>query len=143
MATWGLTLSLLPDVYAVVRLDPSDAWPTWALEARGLVAIVRTEDELSVVCPADAVPQGPPSRGGWRALKVHGPLPFDTVGVLAELAGLLARAAVSVLAVSTYDTDYLLVLEEQLAAAVAALSPRHRLTWVDDAGRHPASPNGC
>ena len=120
-----LTLSLLPGPYAIARLDAADAWPAWALGASGLVALARTDDELSVICREEAVPAGMPSQRGWRALKVHGPFPFDTVGVLASLVGALAGAGVSVLAVSTFDTDYLLIPEGQLAEAVAALSVRH------------------
>lgn len=125
MTTERITLSLLPGSYAVVRLDAASPWPAWALDAPGFVALTRTAEELSIICRQEVVPVGAQSRGGWRALIVHGPFPFDAVGVLASLAGPLAEAGVSVLAVSTYDTDYLLVLEEQLAGAMAALSSRH------------------
>ena len=67
MDTGRLTLSLLPGTYAVARLDPADAWPTWALGAPGLVALARTDDELSVICREEAVPAGTPSQRGWRA----------------------------------------------------------------------------
>lgn len=120
-----LTLSLLADRYAVVRLGADDPWPAWALDAPPLVALARTADELSVICREEAVPAGSPARRGWRALKVHGPFPFDAVGVLASLASPLADAGVSILTVSTYDTDYLFVRQEQLVDAVAALTPRH------------------
>ncbi len=58
---------------------------------------------------------------GWRGLKVAGPLDFALTGVLASLAGPLAEAGVSIFAISTYDTDYLFVREEQLGAAIDAL----------------------
>lgn len=127
MASHRLTLSLLPSTFAVVRLDAADPWPAWALDASDLVALTRTADELSVICREDAVPAGVTSQGGWRALKVHGPFPFDTVGVLAALSGALAEAAVSLLAVSTFETDYLLVPGERLDEAVAALAARHHV----------------
>jgi len=134
MESAGYTLSLLPHAYAIVRLAPTDAWPAWAREAEGLVVVARTDEELSIVCREAALPADVARAGAWRALRVHGPFPFDTVGVLASLSGALARAQVSVLAVSTYDTDYLLVRAEQLEAAVAALSQRNRVLGEEGGG---------
>jgi hypothetical protein len=83
--------------------------------------MTRTADELSIVCPAAEAPPGAQVETGWRALKLHGPIPFAEVGVLAALAEPLARAGLSLFALSTYDTDYLLVKEGDLASAVEAL----------------------
>jgi hypothetical protein len=116
-----LTLTLLPDSLAVCRLGPDEPVPGWAW-AGPLAAVVRTPDELSVVCAEAAVPAGVRCERGWRALRVAGPLDFSEVGVLAALVGPLADAGVSVFAVSTFDTDYLLVRAGQLPAAVAALT---------------------
>jgi len=74
-----------------------------------------------VVCLEAAAPAGARVEAPWRALKLHGPIPFSEVGVLAGLAGALARAGLSVFAVSTYDTDYLLVRADDLPGARAAL----------------------
>lgn len=84
-------------------------------------AVTRTPGELSVVLPEAAVEAGWRAEKGWRCLAVAGPLDFALTGVLASLASPLAAAGVSLFAVSTYDTDYLLVREEDLARAVAAL----------------------
>jgi hypothetical protein len=92
--------------------------------ASGFLSITRTDDELSVVCPEEAVPEDTRSEGGWRVLGLEGPFEFSEVGVLASVVGPLAEADVSVFAVSTYDTDYVLVKEEQLEVAVAALRAR-------------------
>jgi hypothetical protein len=80
-----------------------------------------TPDELSLVVPEAFAPDGAAIEAGWRALRVAGTLDFSLTGVLASLAAPLAQAGVSIFAVSTYDTDYLLVRESGLAAALVAL----------------------
>lgn len=115
------TLSVLRQTLAVCRLDPEAPTPGWAGEA-GWFSITRTADELSVVAPEDRVPEGVRAERGWRALRVAGPLDFSLTGVLSSLAGPLADAGVSVFALSTFDTDYLLVRERQLELAVTTLT---------------------
>jgi hypothetical protein len=114
-----LELRLLPDVFAVCRLDPSAQPP--AAPARGFHSVTRTDEELSVICVEDAVPEGAVAERGWRGLQVAGPLDFALTGVAAALTAPLAAAGVSVLPVATYDTDYLFVREKALARAVTAL----------------------
>ncbi len=120
MQSHKLTLSFVPGVLAVCRLDPTSPVPGWAT-SDGFTAIVRTVDELSIVCAEQAVPLDATCQRGWRGLKVVGPLDFALTGVLASLATPLAEAGVSIFVVSTYDTDYLLIREEQLGTAVDAL----------------------
>ena len=115
-----LTLSTVPGVFAVCRLDSASPVPNWAM-SDGFHAIVRTAEKLSIVCAEQAVPAGVTSERGWRGLKVAGPLDFALTGVLASLTGPLAEAGVSIFAISTYDTDYLLIREEQLNTAIDAL----------------------
>jgi hypothetical protein len=86
-----------------------------------LVSLTRTEQELSVVCREAAVPAEVQSERGWRALEVVGPLDFALTGILAALAGPLAAAGISIFALSTYDTDYVLVKATTLARAIAVL----------------------
>jgi hypothetical protein len=117
----GLELHVLPGALAVARLDAGGPTPRWASAPAALRAVVRTEAELSVVCADGAVPPGVRAERGFRALAVAGPLDFGLTGVLAALAAPLAEAGVSIFAVSTYDTDHLLVRGERLAEAVAAL----------------------
>ena len=122
----SLTLSVLSDRLAVCRLaplNPGESPPVWAYVG-DLVSITHTADELSVVCDEDAVPADVTSESGWRCLKAHGPFEFSMVGVLASLTGPLAEAGISIFALSTYDTDYLLVKEEDLENAVDVLSRR-------------------
>jgi hypothetical protein len=82
---------------------------------------VRTAAELSVVCEEGAVPDAVRAQRGWRALEVSGPLDLAMTGVLASLAVPLADAGVPIFAVSTYDTDYVLVPGARLHDAVTAL----------------------
>jgi hypothetical protein len=114
-----LVVGLLPDRYAVCRLAADAPLPDWA--AGDLVSLTRTGDELSIVCCADCVPDGVRCETGWRVLRVAGVLDFALVGILASLLVPLAEAGISVFALSTFDTDYVLVRETDLARAVQTL----------------------
>ena len=115
----ALDLTVLPDELAVCRLDAADESDLRA--ASGLFSVTRTEDELSVVCPAEDAPAAADVSAGWRALKVLGPLDHASVGVLASLVGPLADAGVPVFPLATFDTDYVLVRAADLERAVSAL----------------------
>ncbi|MFL6224467.1 MAG: ACT domain-containing protein [Actinomycetes bacterium] len=112
-------MTTLEGRFAVSRLPADAAVPRWA--AGEVVAVTRTPDELSVICAEPAVPEATPAERGWRCLQVQGPLSLEMTGILAALSGPLADAHIPLLALSTYDTDYLLVREEHLEAAYAAL----------------------
>ena len=86
-----------------------------------LSCVTRTPEELSVLTTEAHVPPHARAERGYRALKVHGQLPFDLIGVFASLAQPLAEAGLSIFALSTYDTDYILVKAQDLAAAVSVL----------------------
>ncbi|MFL6275868.1 MAG: ACT domain-containing protein [Blastocatellia bacterium] len=114
-------LTLLPDKLAICRLSPDAAIPRWALGS-DFYSITRTADELSIVCHQTDIPDDVQSEGDWRCLKVHGPLAFSMVGVMASLTAPLAAAGISIFVISTFDTDYLLVKQAHLESAIAALS---------------------
>jgi hypothetical protein len=113
-------LILLPQRLAVCRLNACDSIPGWA-EGGSFVSMTRTAEELSVVCEETLLPQGVLHQGGWRCLQVVGPLDFALVGVLSGIAAVLAQAGVSIFAISTYDTDYILLQAVDLTVALAAL----------------------
>jgi hypothetical protein len=115
-----LELTLLPERFAILRLAADAPIPAWATEG-SFFSVTRTSDELSVVCELSRVPVGVQSQSGWRVFKVHGPFVLTEIGVLSALATPLAEAKLSLFAISTFDTDYLLVACETLSAAVAAL----------------------
>lgn len=116
----NLVLSVLSPRLAVCRLDPRASLATLPFPAE-FFSITRTGDELSIVCDESDVPDGAVVEPGWRALKVEGPLDFSLTGILAGLAGALAGAGISLFAISTYDTDYVLVRGASLPEAVSAL----------------------
>ncbi len=117
-----LVLSRLPERLAVCRLSKDEKVPGWALGESRFVSITRTAEELSIVCDESVVPFGIMASTGWRAFKVEGPLDFSMVGVISTLTAPLAAAGISVFAVSTYDTDYLLVKSEKFDEAGGILS---------------------
>lgn len=114
-----LTLETLRGRYAVCRLHPGAALPDWATGP--FVSITRTPDELSVVCPEEAIPPDVRADRDWRCLRVTGTLDFAMVGVLAALVGPLAAAGISVFVVSTFDTDYMMVKDQDLTRALDVL----------------------
>lgn len=119
-AAHRLEITVLPARYAICRLAPQVAWP--ALQEKGaFVSVTRTDDELSVVCEERFMPADALAERGRRLLRVLGPLDFSSTGVLAALAAPLAAAGISIFAISTYDTDYLLVPENDLEPAIATL----------------------
>jgi hypothetical protein len=120
MLTHQLDLTLLADTFAVCRLDDGDTVPPWATTG-GFFSITRTAEELSVVCLQWLVPDGVRCERGWRCLRVAGTMDFSMVGVVASLVTPLAEAGISVFVVSTYDTDYLLVDQNDLERAMASL----------------------
>lgn len=114
-----MNLRILPGLYSVVRLDAGAEVPAW-VEGE-FMSVTTTSHEVSVVCEEMHVPPDVRAVGAWRVVEVEGPLDSALVGVLTSLAQPLADAGVSIFAISTFDTDYILVREAQLAAARRAL----------------------
>ncbi|MQA03937.1 MAG: ACT domain-containing protein [Streptosporangiales bacterium] len=115
-----VTLDVLADELAVCRL-PADAAVAVPPAPAALYSVTRTADEVSVVCPATLAPAASTVEAGWRALRVRGPLDFTLTGVLAAIADPLAAAGIPIFALSTYDTDYVLVAAADLPATVDTL----------------------
>jgi uncharacterized protein len=116
----NLDLEILQPNFSICQLESDAAMPGWA-ESGELIAITRTTEELSIVAETRLLPSDIQVEHGWRALKVAGPLDFSLVGILASLATTLAEAGVSIFAISTFNTDYLLVKGEQLDDTLTAL----------------------
>jgi len=101
----------LPGLYAIVRLAAALPLPAWA--TRGdVTSITRTADELSVVCPTENLPRDVESPHRWICLKLEGPFPFSLTGVLLSFIEPLSTNNIPIFAVSTYDTDYVLIQTE-------------------------------
>ncbi|BCY17269.1 MAG: ACT domain-containing protein [Chloroflexi bacterium] len=110
----------LPGDYSIVRLDPVETVPGWA-QCGVFCSITRTSEELSLLVESAAVPAGLEMETGWKGLKLEGPFPFDAIGILSGILTPLAAAGISILAVSTFDTDYVFVKEDRLTDALRVL----------------------
>ena len=120
MTKQGLALSILPGIFAVCRLAAHSPIPDWA-RAGNLFSITRTPDELSILCSQSQIPSKVKCEKGWRCLKVEGPLDLSLTGILASLSAPLAEAGISIFAISTFDTDYLLIKANDLQNAIQVL----------------------
>lgn len=116
-----LPLDVLPDTLAICRLPPDAALPAWASAPVPFLTISRTPEELSITTLQSAVPPAVRCERDYRALRVRGTLPPDLVGILVSIAEPLARAGLSIFAISTYDTDYVLLKARDLPAALEVL----------------------
>lgn len=101
----------LPGAYAIVRLAPDSPVPDWAMKG-AFTSITRTVDELSVVCPAGNLPADMQSPQRWICLKLEGPFAFSLTGVLLSFIEPLSTRDIPIFAISTFDTDYVLIQEE-------------------------------
>ena len=115
------SLRILDGEYTIHRFDSGSKIPTDILESE-FYFIGKTDAELSIVCRADIGLKSSASDSDWSCLKVLGPLDLGLTGILADIAGVLAQGKISLFAVSTYDTDYILVKTESLASARELLS---------------------
>jgi len=126
-----LDLDLLPEEYAVCRLPAGSPIPASLAagpDEKGVIALIWAPDELSIICPADRVPEGAVADTAWRCLRVANEVPLALTGVLASLIGPLAEARVNIVTFSTYSTDYLLVPSVRLSEAVDTLhAAGHRI----------------
>jgi len=112
-----LTMILLNDRYGVCRLDNTELIPEWAKNG-GFFSITRTSDELSIVCSQEYIPREIKCEKDWRILKIQGPLDFSLIGILASISTILAQKGISIFAISTYDTDYILVRNRDIDNAI-------------------------
>ena len=117
----NLPLVLLPDTLAICRLEADAPVPGWVNDSGGFVTVSRTTEELSITALQRVVPPEVRCERDYRAFRVRGPLPLDLIGILAAIADPLAEAGLSIFAISTFDTDYVLVKSGDLPAAVEAL----------------------
>jgi len=118
-----MKLEILKIKLCICKLKFDDPIPDWSIKG-DFFSVTRTSDELSLVCSQSAVPANIQAENDWRVLKVQGPLDFGLTGILSKLSTTLAEAGISIFAISTFDTDYLLVREEKLAQAIESLKKK-------------------
>ena len=127
-----MNLSVISDQLAVLKLNPAQTIPDWILNQKRFASITYTEEELSIVCSQTVIPKNTQDIEvslDWSGIKVEGPLDFLLTGILSSLAAPLAEAQISIFALSTYNTDYILVKSNQLKDALHILTEQgHNLT---------------
>lgn len=121
MSEKKLTMRLFKERVGVCRLNKDESIPVWVHNSQ-FYSITKTSDELSVVCCQESIPSSIKCEKDWRILKVEGTLDFSLIGILSSISAILAQKEISIFAVSTYDTDYILVKEKDIEKAVDALS---------------------
>ena len=121
MKTRKFTLSVLPERLGICHLSKTSSLPFWAKGDSNFSSIAKTSDELSIILPQDKIPGGILVEKNWRAFKVRGPLGFTLTGIVSLLSAPLAKAKISILYISTYETDYILVEEKNLNKATKIL----------------------
>lgn len=116
----SLVIQLIPGEFAIARLTATSGIPDW-VRSDTFSATTRTAEELSILCPAAQVPSEVKHERGWRLLKLRGPFNFTETGILSSVLDPLAFSRISILAHSTFDTDYVLVKDAQLEDAIRTL----------------------
>ncbi len=117
----------LPATFAICRLAPNAPVPAGMVDTP-LVCVTRTSEELSIVCPVNQAPQNAKCELPWICFKLEGPFPFSLTGILASVIDPLAQSGIPIFAISTFDTDYVLVKEEFAESALKTLqSAGHEL----------------
>lgn len=116
----SLKFRQLRGAYAIVRLAPDAPIPAWAT-SREFTSITRTTDEVSIVCPAGNIPEEVSFGPRWICLKLEGPFLFSQTGILLSFIQPLSGNGVPIFAVSTYDTDYVLIQEEHMGGVIELL----------------------
>ncbi len=112
-----MKLRLLPQIFGILKLNPVNAIPTWATSS-DYFFIAKTDDELSIMCPQQAIPDDIAYSADWRCFRVDGDLEFDAVGVVARVSKPLADDGMSLFLVSTHDRDYVFVAKDDLQRAI-------------------------
>ena len=111
---------LFPSTLAIGRQHAKSPFPGWVKDSE-LIVLIRTPEEVCVICAESVVPKGIPAERGMRALKIRGPLELSMVGVMASVSKTFADANIPIFTISTYDTDYFLIHDKDLDKALAAL----------------------
>ena len=116
-----LKVRLLDGIYAICQINDGEKVPSW-VEEKGFFSVTKTDDEISVVMLQDKISYDIKAEKDWRILKVEGTLDFSLIGILAKISSVLAKNQISIFVISTFNTDYILVKEENIEKAMAVLS---------------------
>ncbi|MEO4042942.1 ACT domain-containing protein [Hoeflea sp. CAU 1731] len=117
----GVRLQRVPGRYGVSRLASDAPMPDW-LSGAGFTALIRADDEMTVVCQMDRIPEGTETDAPWACLRSMGPFDFHTAGIVQSLVTPLSDKGIGVFVLCTFDGEHILVADRDLNAAVAALT---------------------
>jgi hypothetical protein len=115
-----MDLNILDGSFSIHRFSPNDEIPNQIYQSQ-FYSITKTAEEISVVCSSSVHLDSERPETGWSCIKILGSLDFSLTGILADISSVLAKAEISIFAISTFDTDYILVKSEKLQAAKKAL----------------------
>lgn len=121
----------LPGVFGICRLPPDTPVPSWSARPSSFSSVTRTRDELSVVTELENIASEHTNPDRWACFKLEGPFAFSEVGILASFIHPLPPAGIPIFAISTFDTDYVLVRQENAEAALQALREAGHLLLGD------------
>lgn len=122
MNEFKIVLQTNSDLLAVCRLLPTKTLPGWiSFERDKFISVTQTSDELSIVCSQDLVPLDIKAVKNWRIIRIKGQLDFALVGILKRVITPLSDNGISIYTISTYDTDYILIKDEQFNSAIDLL----------------------
>ncbi|MDZ5648639.1 ACT domain-containing protein [Nitrospirillum sp. BR 11828] len=116
----GITLRLLDGRYAIVQLPPDSPIPAW-WDGKGFTALARDDEELSLICQQERVPQDVRADGDWVCLTFVGPFAFDQAGILLSVIRPLSEDGIGIFVTSTFNTDHLMVKAENLGRTLSLL----------------------
>lgn len=120
MSSIQLKLTILQSNYVVCRFEPQAVVPAWAMQG-DFFTVSRTQEELSIVCQARLIPSDIKAEKEWRVFKIEGSFAFTQIGILNSVTSVLANNGISLFAISTFDTDYIMVKGVDLDRAIVAL----------------------
>ncbi len=116
-----MELKLLENKYKVIKLNPNEHVDLEVLSKEEIYSITKTDEELSIVVNKDVNIKSDIIEDNWRIIKIVGTLDFSLIGILSKISTILANANISIFALSTYNTDYILVKDDKIKQAIKVL----------------------
>ena len=119
-----MNLSLLPGIYSIYKFKAGSSLPEW-IYSSGFYSITKTKDEISVVAvQRSSVSEAVNCSKDWRILKIEGPLDLSLIGIIAGICAILKDKKIPVFIISTYNTDYIMIIQDDLNKGIEALKEK-------------------
>ena len=136
MDTNKINMSVMPDEYAIHRLDHDAEIPMNVLKNESFYHISRTDEELSIVCKSNLDLNSDKESKPYTCIKVLGPLDFSLVGIISRIAGILKKRDIPIFVISTFDTDYILINKDNAISGIKALSEDEYISLTNVPNQH-------